>query len=149
MHKLIALPRRHRPVPRGFTLTEVMVVMSIAAVTAAMALPAYTDHAVRGRIAEATGNLGALRAKAEQYFLEHRTYAGFTLPTLADARYFSYEVSTAAATYTISATGIAEQGMGGFAYTISRGNARWTTALPSGWTGVNSNCWVVGKGGAC
>lgn len=134
---------------RGFTLIEMMIVVAIGAIIAAVALPAYSDHVMRGKIAEATSNLADLRTKTEQFFQDNRTYASYTLPAVAGARYFTYSLSSTATTYTITASGVSTQGMGGFAYTINQANARVTTGLPSGWTGVSSTCWVIRRGGTC
>lgn len=133
----------------GFTLIEMMVVVAIVGIIAAVALPSYSDHVTRGKISEATSALADLRTKAEQYFQDNRAYTGFTLPAVAGARYFTYSLSSTATTYTVTATGVSAQGMGGFVYTINQGNARVTTGLPSGWSGVNSTCWVLRRGGSC
>jgi type IV pilus assembly protein PilE len=148
------IPRRNRRLAParasgGYTLLETMMVTAIAGILAALAVPSYSEHVTRGKIAEATSNLAQLRARAEQHYLQHRDYAGFTLPPVSDAKYFTYSLSATATGYTITATGVAAQGMGGFGYAVSRGNQRITTALPEGWSGVRSPCWVVGRGGAC
>src|SRR6266581_1407504 len=61
---------------KGFTLIEVMIVVAIVAVLAAIALPNYADYIKRGKIIEATSALSDLRTRYEQYFLDNRTYAG-------------------------------------------------------------------------
>lgn len=142
------MARRRPPMP-GFTLIEMMVVVAIACVLAALALPSYADHITRSKLTEATSSLAQLRVMAEQHFADHGTYSGFTLPAVSDTKYFTYSLTSTATTYTIRARGVAAEGMGGFAYAISRGNARATTALPGGWAGVNSDCWVLSRGGAC
>ncbi|MGE5337378.1 MAG: type IV pilin protein [Gemmatimonadota bacterium] len=141
--------RRPHGRARGFTLIEIMVVVVLIAVVAAIALPMYGDHVVRGKLSEATGNLADLRTQAEQFYNDNRTYVGFGCATPAGARYFTYSCSAAATTYTITASGVASQGTGGFTYTINQSNTRTTTAVPSGWGGAGSSCWVTRKAGTC
>jgi type IV pilus assembly protein PilE len=146
---------------RGFTLIELMVVVAIVAILAAIAVPQYSDYVLRGKVIEATANLGQLRISAEQFFQDNRMYTGMACaPTNAsDARYFTYSCSVAPSgaigtasslVYTLQALGIAGQGTGGFTYTVTQTNAK-TTAItapaPTGWRG-NFTCWVT-KGGGC
>lgn len=136
---------------KGFTLIEVMVVVAIVAILAAIALPSYSEHTRRAKIAEATSQLADLRVRLEQYFMDNRTYqgtgtaCGTTMPTATS--YFTLTCNApTTSTYTITATGTGD--MAGFVYTINDQNVRATTAVPSGWT-AKSNCWVLKKGGMC
>ena len=138
---------------RGFTLVELLVVVAVIGILAAIAVPQYSDHVMRSKIAEATATLSEHRVRMEQYFQDNRTYVGAcaagTVAPTPTGRYFTYACSNlAATTYTVTATGVASQGMDGFVYTINQANARATTGVPTGWT-TNTNCWVTKKGGVC
>lgn len=52
----------------GFTLIELMVVVAIVGILAALAIPAYIGFVRRSKIAEATGNLGAMFQAAASYY---------------------------------------------------------------------------------
>src|SRR6202043_2582899 len=65
-----------RSIDSGFTLLEVMIVVAIVAILAAIAIPNYSDYVKRGKIIEATSGLSDLRTRYEQYFLDNRTYVG-------------------------------------------------------------------------
>ena len=60
---------------RGFTLTEVVIVMAIVAVLAAIAIPSYQQHVVRTNRAATQQFLMHLANRQEQFFLDNRGYA--------------------------------------------------------------------------
>jgi type IV pilus assembly protein PilE len=139
---------------RGFTLIELMVVVTIVAILAAIALPAYTDYVKRGKIPDATSTLSTKRVKMEQWFLDNRTYA--TGPEcVADttsSQNFDFSCTgLAATTYTLTATG--KNTMAGFTYTIDQSGAKTSNIVapaPSDWIlAAATNCWVIRKGGLC
>src|SRR5258708_6947981 len=78
MAKFTTRHPRIRPNARGagFTLIEVMIVVAIVGVLAAIALPNYSDYVKRSKIIEATSVLSDLRVRYEQFFLDNRTYTG-------------------------------------------------------------------------
>jgi type IV pilus assembly protein PilE len=133
---------------KGFTLVELLVVVTVIGIMSAVALPYYTDYVTRGKLAEGTSALSDGRIKMEQFFQDNRTYAGGPAP--AATTYFTYSAGTPTQTaYTITATGIGS--LNGFVYTINQNNARATTAAPSGWAAATmpTTCWIVRKGGRC
>ncbi len=141
---------------KGFTLVELMIVVTIVGILATVAVPAYTDYVTRGKLSEASSQLATMQVKLEQYFQDNRTYVGACVPvTVAplpsgnDAKYFTYTCAPLTAlTFTVTATGVAAQGTGDFVYTINQNNAKATTGVPTGWTS-STTCWVTKKGGAC
>ncbi|HQR03447.1 MAG: prepilin-type N-terminal cleavage/methylation domain-containing protein [Proteobacteria bacterium] len=142
----------------GFTLIELMIVVAIIAVLAAIALPAYNSYILKGKLTEAFSLLSSYQLQMEQYFQDNRNYwlasdntkCAVTPPTTG-AQYFQYSCAPSAdgLSYTATATGIATKGLGGFAYTVdqSGGKATVITAgAPSGWAS-NSGCWLRSSGG--
>jgi type IV pilus assembly protein PilE len=148
---------------RGFTLIEVMIVVAIIAILAAIAVPSYRDYVTRGRVVEATAGLADARNKMEQYFQDNRTYPtacqiaptapGATEIQVQGLQNFAMACSNlAATTYTVTATGSGP--MVGFTYTIDQQNSRTSaftgSGASAGWTAAAPNtCWVVRKGGLC
>ncbi len=131
---------------KGFTLVEVMIVVVIVGILAAVAVPAYNDYVLRGKIQEAFSNLAAMRVNAEQYFQDNRTYVGWACAM--NGTHFAYNSQTqTSTTYVIRATG--QGGAAGFTYTIDQANTRGTTAVGSGWSGAGNACWVTKKDGSC
>ena len=63
-----ATARRHR----GFTAIEIILVVAIIGVTAAVALPAYANYRERVRITQAVIDIKGLEAQIKSYGLENR-----------------------------------------------------------------------------
>jgi type IV pilus assembly protein PilE len=131
----------------GFTLLELMIVVAIVGILAAIVIPAYQDYVKKGKAAEATGNLADLRVKMEQYFQDNRTYVGGVCAPTSGAKYFTYacNVGPTATTYTLQATGKSSESMGNFDFSVDQANAKSST-----YDGVaGGTCWLVSKGGTC
>ncbi|MBU0594702.1 MAG: prepilin-type N-terminal cleavage/methylation domain-containing protein [Gammaproteobacteria bacterium] len=140
---------------KGFTLIEVMIVVAIVAILASIALPAYNRYVQRGKAQEPITTLSDLRVKLEQSFQDNRRYDNYVAgdcdllsgagSAVAGTKYFTYVCTTTATTYTITATGVADQDMSGYSYTINENNGKTSTTPDSG----GGNCWVTKAGQAC
>ncbi len=147
---------------RGFTILELMVVMVVAAILAAVAFPSYTNYITRSKLTEAHSHLSDLRVKMEQRFQDARTYVGGPCaPTGASAaqiKYFDFTCPVAtpptATTFVLQAAGKAGTDVAGITYTINESNVRATvvtggSAMANNGYGSNANCWVTRKGSSC
>jgi type IV pilus assembly protein PilA len=52
----------------GFTLIELMIVIAIIGILAAVAVPAYQSYSVRAQVTEAIVSLGACKTSVTEYF---------------------------------------------------------------------------------
>lgn len=85
---------------KGFTLLEIIIVIIILGVLAALALPRFFRTVEYSRSSEATGNIQALRGSVERCRLQKGTYTTCSLsnldvadPTLDPDTHFTYLLS--------------------------------------------------------
>ena len=151
--KRLALPGA---LQHGFTLIELMIAVAIIGILSAIALPAYNDYILRGKLIEASTTLSTLRANMEQYYQDNRTYVNGTAPitsacgALPTLKNFTLTCPTQTATaYTITATGKGTV-PSTFIYTIDQTGAQ-TSKVSTAWdsSGTTYQCWIMKKGGTC
>ena len=95
----------------GFTLIELVIVLAIIAILAAIALPSYEAHVMKARRAQGKSDLLELSQLAERAYTINRDYTTFTLPysvspngTGAPAAYNLTLATPSATAYTLTAT---------------------------------------------
>lgn len=95
----------------GMTLIELMIVVAIIGIIAAIAYPNFTDYVKQSRRADAMGELMKLQMAQEEYRLRNSSYAtiadlGFT----SSSEFYTFSVSNIGAeTYTLTATATGAQ----------------------------------------
>ncbi|MED5621339.1 type IV pilin protein [Ideonella sp. BN130291] len=82
---------------RGFTLVELLIVVTIAGVLASVALPSFADALRRGRRAEAVAALMQLQLAQERWRADHLDYG-------ADLRSLGLPATTPTGLYTLAIT---------------------------------------------
>jgi type IV pilus assembly protein PilE len=68
---------KRRPV-QGFTLMELMIVVAIVGILAAVAYPSYIDSVRKGRRAQARTALAELMQQQERFLTQRNCYLGFS-----------------------------------------------------------------------
>jgi len=64
----------HGKCHRGFTLVELMIVVAIVGILAAIAIPTFMNYRMKAQSAEVRSNLGAIRSTEIAYFAEWSAY---------------------------------------------------------------------------
>lgn len=131
----------------GFTLIEVMIVVAIVAILAAIALPSYSAYVSRSRVPAALDALGSYYTRMEQRYQDTGNYAnsGNCAVALPTATHFTVTCALSNSGQGFTATATGSGTMNGYTYTINHQGARATTAHPKG---SNTSCWTT-RGSTC
>jgi type IV pilus assembly protein PilA len=92
MHKLLSKKE-------GFTLIELMIVVAIIGILAAIAIPAFVNYVKRSKTSEAGANLKAMFTGAASYYERENWTQGLVLPGNSAAASTHCTVATAVPTY--------------------------------------------------
>ncbi|EMS5142530.1 pilin [Neisseria gonorrhoeae] len=98
---------------KGFTLIELMIVIAIVGILAAVALPAYQDYTARAQVSEAILLAEGQKSAVTEYYLNHgewpkdNTSAGVASASDIKGKYVkSVTVANGVVTATMNSTGV-------------------------------------------
>ena len=91
--------KKFRNSRKGFTLIELMVVVIIVGILAAVAVPIYRANIKKAMASEGAALLGAVLTAEKVYYAEHNTYttdkADLGIDTVGNKYFTDYTISTA------------------------------------------------------
>jgi type IV pilus assembly protein PilA len=124
---LAAIARKfHKKEQRGFTLIELMIVIAVIGILAAIAIPQFTVYRTRSLNSTAVADLRNAATAQEGYFVDREQYCS-TVGTLTGSAYGLYLSDNVTLAITAATTG-------GYTMTAfhSSGNQTYTLSGPGG-----------------
>jgi type IV pilus assembly protein PilA len=136
-----------KKVQKGFTLIELMIVIAIIGILAAIAIPAYQNYTIRSQITEGLSLADGWKTAISEYYAQNGSFPASSNTTTAGAA-GSILVSGASQGKYVSAISVSGLGDIGITYSGSQANAK-ISGLVLGLVplldGNNDVVWVCGS----
>ena len=100
----------HASAQKGFTLIELMIVVAIIGVLAAVALPAYSDYTIRARVSEIILAASSCRTDITEYAQTNNVLPGNTDATCSGSSGYVASVAWDGTSVTATATNSTDLG---------------------------------------
>ena len=101
---------KYRARKNGFTLIELMIVVAVIGIIAAIAYPSYVDSVRKSRRADAETALMENAQRMEAFYAREGKYTNATLSSnKSPDEYYTLALNAGASTYTITATPAGDQ----------------------------------------
>ena len=136
---------------KGFTLIELMVVVAIVAILAAIAVPAYQDSTRKANRADAQISLSRLSTLQERYYFRTNQYTGDfsdllsglannTTSITSDEGYYTIDLTATASSWSMTATATGSQAEDAECYKLTLNNLGSKTSVDDDGN-ATSDCW--------
>jgi type IV pilus assembly protein PilA len=133
-----------KAVQKGFTLIELMIVIAIIGILAAIAIPAYQNYTIRSQVTEGLSLADGWKTTISEFYAQHGSFpAGFD--TVGSAT--TIAVSGASAGKYVGSISVVAGGEIVITYTGSQANSKLSggiLGLNPGLDGNNDVIWVCG-----
>ncbi|MCD0492588.1 Pilin [Chromobacterium violaceum] len=127
---------------QGFTLIELMIVVAIVGILAAIAIPAYQDYTKRARVSEGLALADAAKTAVTEYYSTNNAFASGTAPLNT-----TYGVAASVTGNSVSGVSVLANGVIQITYNGTVSNGALVDLVPTVTSGsVQWYCTYTGSG---